>query len=85
MRHLKHFNVKYAENISRNKGESQSSCKVKDIEIADGHLHDLFPIRNKYHPMKRRVTKRYKEFHAHTERYKNSPILAMQRMLNNET
>ena len=49
--------------------------------LSDGKLRDLFPKRNKYHNMETRSNKKYKVFHANTTRYKNSPILAMQRAL----
>ena len=61
------------------------SLNFAKTSIADGHFSDLFPIRNKTHPMKKRKIKKFKVFHAHTERYRNSPILSMQRMLNDET
>ena len=50
--------------------------------LADGKLRDLFPLRHKYHTMRTRKGKKYKTNHAHTERYKNSPIIAMQKLLN---
>ena len=50
--------------------------------LADGMLRDLFPIKSNIHKMKKRNKGKYKIFHAHTERYKKSPILAMQIMLN---
>ena len=61
------------------------SLNFAKTSIADGHFSDLFPIRSKTHPMKKRKVKKFKVFHAHTERYRNSPILSMQRMLNAET
>ena len=50
--------------------------------LADGKLRDLFPIRSKEHTMKTRRNEKYKVFKAHTDRYRNSPILTMQRLLN---
>ena len=50
--------------------------------LADGKLRDLFPLRKKNHTMRTRKGKKYKTNHAHTERYKNSPIIAMQKLLN---
>ena len=50
--------------------------------IIDGHFRDLFPRRTKTHHMENRKIEKYQVFHANTERYKNSPILTMQRMLN---
>ena len=50
--------------------------------LADGLLTDLFPIKKKTHRMKKRKKGRFQVFHANTERFKKSPILTMQRMLN---
>ena len=50
--------------------------------IVDGHFRDLFPKRTKTHSMETRKLEKYTVFHAITERYKSSPILTMQRMLN---
>ena len=52
--------------------------------IEDGILNDLFPHKSKYHKMETRKEEHYKVTHAHTERFRNSPILTMQRMLNND-
>ena len=61
------------------------SLNFAKTAIADGHFSDLFPRRTKNHPMTRRDKSKYKVFKAHTERYKNSPILTMQSMPNNQT
>ena len=50
--------------------------------LADGKLRDLFPKRSKEHTMRTRRNEKYKVFKAHTDRYKNSPIVSMQRLLN---
>ena len=50
--------------------------------LADGMLTDLFPIKKKTHKMKKRKKRRFQVFHANTEHFKKSPILTMQRMLN---
>ena len=50
--------------------------------IIDGHFRDLLPRKRKAHSMETRKIEKYTVFHANTERYKNSPILTMQRMLN---
>ena len=52
--------------------------------LADGKLRDLFPIRTKKHTMSTRRNEKYKVFKAHTDRYRNSPILSMQRLLNED-
>ena len=52
--------------------------------IEDGILNDLFPHGSKYHTMKTRKKEHYKFTHAYTERFRNSPILARQRMLNTD-
>ena len=56
--------------------------KFAKTSISDGHFRDLFQKRKKTHHMETRNIEKYKVFHANTERYKNSPILTMQRMLN---
>ena len=50
--------------------------------LADGKLRDLFPIRRKEHTMRTRRNEKYKVFKANTDRYRNSPIISMQRLLN---
>ena len=52
--------------------------------LADGHFADLFPKRRSQHDMEKRLKEEFKVFRAHTNRYKNSPILTMQRLLNDE-
>ena len=58
------------------------TLRFAQTSLADGLLTDLFPIRNKSHRMKTRNKGKFRIFHANTERYKKSPILTMQRMLN---
>ena len=52
--------------------------------MADGHIYDL--IKRKHN--KKGIKTRNKEFYnvtfANTERYKNSPIITMQRLLNED-
>ena len=50
--------------------------------LSDNKLRDLFPIRNKAHNMKTRNKEQYKVNHANTNRYSNSAIPTMQRLLN---
>ena len=50
--------------------------------LADGKLREYFPLRKKQHTMNTRNNEKYKVFKAHTQRYQNSPILSMQRLLN---
>ena len=50
--------------------------------LADGMLTDLFPIKKKNTQNEKRNKGRFQVFHANTERFKKSPILTMQRMLN---
>ena len=50
--------------------------------LSDGKLLDLFQKRNKQHNMVTRSNPKYIVFHANTTRYINSPILVMQRALN---
>ena len=60
------------------------TLRFAQTSLSDGFLRDLFPFKKKQHIMKTRQKGRYKVVHAHTERYKNSPIPTMQRMLNEE-
>ena len=53
-----------------------------DWVLADGKIRDLFPVRKKSHIMNTRRPEKYIVQHAHTERLNNSPILTMQRILN---
>ena len=41
-----------------------------------------FSPKKKKHDMETRLNAKYKVFHANTKRYQNSPILVMQRALN---
>ena len=45
-------------------------------------LKHLFPVYKSKHSMKRRNQKKFKVNHARTEKYKRSPIVVMQNMLN---
>ena len=60
------------------------SLKFAKSSLADGLLRDLFPMKTKAHSTKTRRKNKYEIFHASTERFKNSPVLTMQRMLNKE-
>ena len=60
------------------------SLNFAKSSLADGLLRDLFPLQRKAHLMKTRSKDKYKITHANTERFKNSPVLTMQRMLNRE-
>ena len=54
--------------------------------IKSRKLDDLFPENDKTHIMKKRTTEKYRVNFANTDRYKNSSIITMQKMLNqNET
>ena len=50
--------------------------------LSDGKFRYLFPLRRKPHIMKTRHPNKYKTTHALTERFKNSPIITMQKLLN---
>ena len=47
-------------------------------------MKKLFPLSNKNHQMKKRLTEKFKVYHARTERYKKSAIPFMQQLLNTE-
>ena len=50
--------------------------------LSDGKLRDLFPKIKKDHNLERRHNEKYQVFHANTKRYQNSPVLVMQRAMN---
>ena len=52
--------------------------------LADNKLRDLFPIKKKTHTMQTRNTEQFKVNHANTNRYANSPIPTMQKLLNEQ-
>ena len=45
---------------------------------------NLFPPNNRIHPMQVRETEHFQVFSANTERLKNSSIIYMQKLLNDE-
>ena len=60
------------------------TLRFAKTSLADGFFRDLFPFRSQKHVMKTRKSEKYLVTHAHTERFRKSPILKMQRMLNQE-
>ena len=52
--------------------------------IMNGTLNDLFPLNPKKHKMNIRKKEKYKVNFANTGRLKNSSIISMQRLLNEE-
>ena len=60
------------------------TLRFAETGIMDGTLTDLFPKIRKRHTMETRKENVYKVTHANTSRLKNSPVITMQRMLNEE-
>ena len=58
------------------------TLKFAEAGIVSGSLSDLFPRKHKAHCMETRKGDHIKETFANTKRLQNSPVLAMQRMLN---
>ena len=58
------------------------TLKFAEAGILSGSLSDLFPRKHKAHCMETRKGDYFKETFANTKRLQNSPVLAMQRMLN---
>ena len=58
------------------------TLKFAEVGIVSGALSDLFPRKKKAHCMEIRKGEYFKETFANTKRLQNSPVLAMQRMLN---
>ena len=52
--------------------------------LADGHFGDLFKKRKPNNTIETRFRDFYEVTHANTERFKNSPVITMQRLLNEE-
>ena len=48
------------------------------------NMKSLFPLNTKSHGMNSRVILKYKVNKAKTERYKNSPVISMQNLLNSD-
>ena len=53
--------------------------------IKNKTLNDLFPINEKMHQMKTRENNKFKVNFANTDRLKNSSIISMQNMLNEDS
>ena len=53
--------------------------------IKNKTLNDLFPMNEKMHPMKTRENNKFKVNFANTDRLKNSSIISMQNMLNEDS
>ena len=51
--------------------------------IKNDKLNDLFPLNDKNHTMQTRNNEKYEVMFANTNRLKNSSIITMQTMLNN--
>ena len=63
----------------------QEMClKFAKSGIKNGKLNDLFPINNKIHKMKTREDDKYQVQFANTGRLKQSSIITMQNMLNDD-
>ena len=60
------------------------SLRFAKTSIEDGILNDLFPKISKNHQMKTRSRDLFKVNHANTKRLKDSPVITMQRMLNED-
>ena len=60
------------------------NLKFAKTGITNEKLDDLFPLSDKKHAMKTRKKEKYKVEFANTNRYKNSSIISMQNMLNED-
>ena len=58
--------------------------KFAKTSLADGHFSDLIKKKQNQNGPKTRNKEYYNVTFANTERYKNSPILTMQRLLNED-
>ena len=57
--------------------------KFAQSGIKNDKLNDLFPLNDKNHKMQTRNNEKYEVMFANTNRLKNSSIITMQNMLNN--
>ena len=62
--------------------ELSMNFALKCVESNKEKLKNMFPLRTKQHNMNARKKEHYLVNHANTERYKNSSIPYMQRLLN---
>ena len=60
------------------------TLKFAKDSLADGHFTDLIQKKQRYNGPNIRKKEYYNVTFAHTERYRNSPILTMQRLLNED-
>ena len=60
------------------------NLKFAKTGITNEKLDDLFPLSDKKHAMKTRKNEKYKVEFANTNSYKNSSIISMQNMLNED-
>ena len=58
--------------------------KFAKTGIKNDKLNDLFQLNDKKHAMKTRKDEKYRVDFANTDRYKNSSIIKMQNMLNED-
>ena len=63
----------------------QMLLKFAKNGIYNNTMTDLFPFNNKKHKMDTRKTEKYKVNHANTERLKTGSIIAMQKLLNEDS
>ena len=75
---LRILNLDYLE-IRRN----DLHLKFAQSGIKNDKLNDLFPLNDKNHKMQTRNNEKYEVMFANTNRLKNSSIITMQTMLNN--
>ena len=69
---------------SLQKRREHLNLKFAKTGLENKKLNDLFPINDKKHKMKTRTKEKYKVEFANTERYKNSSVITMQKMLNDD-
>ena len=62
----------------------QLTLRFAKRSLSDGHFQDLFRKRKSDHKMKTRNGNFYEITHANTDRYKKSPIITMQHLLNED-
>ena len=58
------------------------TSRFAETSIADGILSDLFPLRKNHHKMKTCHSEYFKVIHANKKVYQQSPIITMQKLMN---
>ena len=76
------FNILHLETLESRR--TKQTLSVAKTSLADGHFHDLIKKKKTRKGLHTRKKEHYNVTFAHTDRYRRSPILTMQRLLNQD-